>query len=106
MLRQGHSLPKFYLKDTAMDKRRAIQILTKAAALYHKNLENQKVLFLYGVPTEVKKQMQAGNGLLLSITSYEVVFHQKNFLHLTGVRISNSTVASATHFLGNVWTTA
>ena len=27
-----------------MDKRRAIQIMTKAAALYHKNLEDQRVI--------------------------------------------------------------
>lgn len=39
-----------------MDKRRAIQIMTKAAELYNKNLEDQKVLFLYGIPSEIKKQ--------------------------------------------------
>ena len=37
-----------------MDKRRAIQIMTKAAQLYKENLEDQKVLFLYGLPREVK----------------------------------------------------
>ena len=41
-----------------MDKRRAIQIMTKAAQLYKENLEDQKVLFLYGLPREVKKQLQ------------------------------------------------
>lgn len=41
-----------------MDKRRAIQTMTKAAALYHTNLEDQKVIFLYGVPAEVRKQGQ------------------------------------------------
>jgi hypothetical protein len=37
-----------------MDKRRAIQILTNAAVIYKENLEDQKVLFLYGLPPEVK----------------------------------------------------
>ena len=37
-----------------MDKRRAIQIMTKAAQLYKEHLEDQKVLFLYGLPKEVK----------------------------------------------------
>ncbi len=41
-----------------MDKRRAIQIMTKAAQLYREHLEDQKVLFLYGLPKEVKKQLQ------------------------------------------------
>lgn len=41
-----------------MDKRRAIQIMTKAAQLYKEHLEDQKVLFLYGLPKEVKKQLQ------------------------------------------------
>ncbi len=47
-----------------MDKRRAIQVMTRAAALYHANLEDQKVIFLYGVPTEVRKQLQAKSGKL------------------------------------------
>ena len=81
-----------------MDKRRAIQILTRAAALYHANLEDQKVIFLYGVPAEIKKQMQAGDGSLLSMKSYEAAFHRGNFLHLTGVRVDGSAVASASHF--------
>lgn len=81
-----------------MDKRRAIQIMTRAAALYHADLEDQKVIFLYGVPAEVRKQLQAGSGRLLSIKGYEVVFHRCNFLHLTGVRLNSSSVASAIHF--------
>ncbi|MCM1427616.1 MAG: PBECR4 domain-containing protein [Eubacterium sp.] len=81
-----------------MDKRRAIQIITRAAALYHVNLEDQKVIFLYGVPAEVRKELQAEKGKLLSIKSYEVAFHRYNFLHLTGVRINSPDVASAIHF--------
>lgn len=36
-----------------MDKRKAIQIITKAADLYHTNLEDQKILFLYGAAGNV-----------------------------------------------------
>lgn len=81
-----------------MDKRRAIQIMTRAAALYHANLEDQKVIFLYGVPAEVRKQLLTDKGKLLPIKSYEVAFHRYNFLHLTGVKIDSSDVASAIHF--------
>lgn len=81
-----------------MDKRRAIQIMTKAAALYHANLEDQKVIFLYGVPVEVRKQLQAESGRLLSVKGYEVAFHRYNFLHLTGIKINNFSVDSAIHF--------
>lgn len=72
-----------------MDKRRAIQIMTKAAALYHANLEDQKIIFLYGLPAEIRKQLQEDGGKLISIKSYEVAFHRHNFLHLTGVRANN-----------------
>ena len=41
-----------------MDKRRAIQIMTKAAQLYKEHLEDQKVLFLYGLPKEVYRDMK------------------------------------------------
>lgn len=71
--------------------------MTKAAASYHANLEDQKVIFLYGVPAEVRKQLQAESGKLLSIKGYEVAFHRYNFLHLTGVRLNSSSVASAIH---------
>lgn len=81
-----------------MDKRKAIQIITKAADLYHTNLEDQKLLFLYGVPSLVRKRLQGENTKLLSIESYEVAFHRYNFLHLTGVHLNNSNVASAIHF--------
>lgn len=81
-----------------MDKRRAIQIMTKAAQIYRDNLEDQKVLFLYGIPSEVKKQLQAGEEILSSIQGYEVAFHRYNFLHLTGVRLNKSETSSAIHF--------
>ncbi len=72
--------------------------MTRAAAMYHVNLEDQKVIFLYGVPAEVRKQLHAGKGKILSIKGYEVAFHRYNFLHLTGVRLNRSGVASAIHF--------
>ncbi|MBR3833297.1 MAG: hypothetical protein IKJ73_03180 [Lachnospiraceae bacterium] len=81
-----------------MDKRRAIQIITKAAVLYRDNLEDQKVLFLYGIPSEVKKQLQTQDKVLSAIESYEVAFHRYNFLHLTGVRLNKNGTASAIHF--------
>lgn len=79
--------------------------MTRSAALYHANLEDQKVLFLYGVPAEIKKQMQANGGRLSCMKSYEAAFHRYNFLHLTGVKVNGRDVASAIHFfekcLGN-----
>ena len=72
--------------------------MAKSAGLYHLNLEDQKVLFLYGVPSEVKGQLQTERNLLSAIKSYEVVFHRYNFLHLTGVRVNYSGVGSAIHF--------
>ena len=40
-----------------MDKKKVIKVLTNAAKLYKEYLENQKVLFVYGLPFEVKKQL-------------------------------------------------
>ena len=81
-----------------MDKRGAIQIMAKSARLYHNNLEDQKILFLYGIPSEIRKQLQTEGHRLSAIKSYEVVFHRYNFLYLTGVRVHNSGVGSAIHF--------
>lgn len=59
---------KYYgIKDLVMEKRRAIQIMTKAAYIYRNNLEDQKVLFLYGLPSEVKKQLQTEGKILSAI---------------------------------------
>ena len=75
-----------------MDKRRAIQIMTKAAQLYKEQLEDQKILFLYGIPAEINKQLSAENNQLSAMRKYEVVFHRGNFLHLTGVRLNKNEV--------------
>ena len=81
-----------------MDKRQAIQILTRAAGLYRNNLEDQKVLFLYGMPGEIKKQLISGEKYLSSLNGYETAFHRHNFLHLTGVIPVGSEIASSIHF--------
>ena len=65
-----------------MDKRKAIQILIKAAELYHANLEGQKILFLYGVPAEVKRQIQTPGSRLLSMKSVWIIGWQKGILIL------------------------
>ncbi len=81
-----------------MDKRHAIQIMIKAAELYQNNLEDQKILFLYGLPSEVKKQLQTNRKQLSCIKGYEVAFHRYNFLHLTGVKLNKHSTVSAIHF--------
>lgn len=81
-----------------MDKRRAIQIMTKAAELYRDNLEDQKVLFLYALPSEIKNELQSEGKILSSIKGYEVAFHRYNFLHLTGVKLNKNETVSAIHF--------
>lgn len=81
-----------------MDKKRAIQILTKSARLYKENLEDNKVLFLYGVPSEIKRELGFGDKRLLHMEGYETAFHRYNFLHLTGVKIFNSRILSSIHF--------
>ena len=37
-----------------MDKRRALQIMANMAEIYRDNLEEQKALFLYGLPSDAK----------------------------------------------------
>ena len=80
-----------------MTKQRAIRIIVNAAKLYKENLENQKILFLYGIPSEVKKQIIQGEKLS-AIKSYEVAFNKCNFLHLTGVRLRKNNIKSSYHF--------
>ena len=48
--------------------------MTKAAVLYRDDLEDQKVLFLYGASSEVKRQLQTNGKILSSIQGYEVAF--------------------------------
>jgi len=81
-----------------MDKKKAISIITKAAKLYHDNLEDQKVLFIYGVPANVNKQIVQGAKEIIELSFYEVAFHRSNFLHLTGVILNRETTKSAINF--------
>jgi len=41
-----------------MDKKRAIHILTKSAQLYKEHLEDRKLLFVYGVPSDINRQLK------------------------------------------------
>ena len=50
-----------------MDKKRVISIITKAAKSYHENLEDQKVLFVYGVPSEAKKQIEQNSDVAVAL---------------------------------------
>lgn len=81
-----------------MNKKQAIRIVTNAAKLYKENLEDQKVLFLYGNPSEIRKQISTKDKILSGIRSYEVVFYRYNFLHLTGIKISGTNIKSSIHF--------
>lgn len=72
--------------------------MIRAAGLYKQNLEDQKVLFLYGVPGEIKRQLLSDGKFLSSMKGYEAAFHRHNFLHLTGVRLSGFEIGSAIHF--------
>ena len=51
-----------------MDKKKVIKVLTNAAKLYKEYLENQKVLFVYGLPFEVKKQLNTTNWFFRYVT--------------------------------------
>ncbi len=81
-----------------MDKKRAISIITKAAKLYSKNLEDQKVLFVYAVPSAINKQLTEKTDKIDEFSFYETVFHRSNFLHLTGVTLNSNTTKSAISF--------
>ncbi len=81
-----------------MDKKKAISIITKAAKAYHDNLEDRKVAFIYGVPSNVKKELELKIDSIGCLECYEVAFHKSNFLHLTGVRLNTKTTKSSKHF--------
>lgn len=54
-----------------MNKSDAIHIITKCAKVYHNELENRNLLFLFGKTTVPE--------------SFETIFTARNYLHLTGV---------------------
>lgn len=49
-----------------MDKKKAIAIITRAAKLYHDRLEDQKVLFIYGVPAIISKQINDNKDIIIN----------------------------------------
>jgi len=82
-----------------VDKKKAIRIITKAAELYQKNLEDQKVCFIYGIPSVIKGQLESESKELSGLSYYEVVFLRSNFMHLTGVKLKkNGSVKSSIDF--------
>lgn len=81
-----------------MDKKKVISVVTKAAKIYHDKLEDQKVMFVFGVPTEVRKQIESNQSVINSLEFYEVAFHGANFLHLTGLKMNKAEVETSKHF--------
>lgn len=81
-----------------MDKKRIVQVIAQAAKLYKANLENRKILFLYGSPGEVRRQLESGTKAITAIGYYEASFQRANFLHLTGVQIIPEKIHSSVHF--------
>ena len=77
-----------------MDKKKAISIITKAAKLYRDNLEDQKVLFIYGIPKEINVQISNNSDCITGLSYYQTAFHRENFLHLTGVIVNTETIKS------------
>jgi len=59
-----------------MKKEEAIQILTGCAKLYHENLLNNNLLFVFGT--------------ISSMRYFESIFLAQNFTHLTGVILNNN----------------
>ena len=57
-----------------MDKAQAIRIITECASIYHTELNNKNILFVYMADHEIR--------------TLECCFYPRHFLHLTGVRFS------------------
>ena len=81
-----------------MDKKRATSIIIQAANLYHNNLEDKKVLFVYSVPADINKQISDGCKKICGMSFYETAFHRSNFLHLTGVKVNSESIDSSINF--------
>jgi len=69
-----------------MDKRRAIQIMTNAAKLYRDNLEDQKLMFLYGIPAEVKRKAQTEGGCIGFVRDKNTMLNVPNTLLKKDIR--------------------
>lgn len=68
-----------------MDKKEALRIILKSAKEYDKNLSNNNIMFVYR-----NKRQQ--------LFSFEVTFLPRNFLHLTGIKITNKEINSSIKF--------
>ena len=73
-----------YGRDCRMKKEAAIKIITDCAKSYQKNLENKNLLFVFGTPQSPKH--------------FEASFLPRNFLHLTGVKLSPKRISGSTDF--------
>ena len=78
-----------------MDKRRITSIITESAKLYHENLEDKKILFVYAVPSEIYKQLDSSHYSSLEMSFYEVAFHSSN---LMSISILNILIASSLRY--------
>lgn len=67
-----------------MDKKEAVHIITSCAKMYHHELENKNLLFLFGHQDHVE--------------SFEAAFLPKNFLHLTGIRPNSADFVDSSDF--------
>ena len=67
-----------------MQKKDIIRLVVSGAEEYHLHLENRNLLFLFGNPDTPE--------------TMEAVFHPRNFLHLTGLRLSTNRIRSSTEF--------
>lgn len=68
-----------------MSKEEVLKIILNCSKIYHENLENRNILYIL-------------QGKLGKISYLETVFLSRNFLHLTGVNISNKNVKSSSEF--------
>ena len=67
-----------------MDKKEAVRIITSCAKIYHQELENKNLLFLFGYQDHAE--------------SFEAAFLPKNFLHLTGIRPNSTDFVDSSDF--------
>ena len=70
--------------EVRMRKEEAAKIIIGCAKMYHENLENNNLLFIFGLP-----QMPE---------YFEAVFLPRHFLHLTGALIPATHFISSTDF--------
>ena len=68
-----------------MSKEEALKIILNCSKMYHENLENKNILYIMQDKLE-------------KISYLETVFLSRNFLHLTGVKISNKKIKSSSEF--------